>query len=104
MRKASHYKLGGTSREECISFEPVTLSELAEIDDEPRRIGEHVKIGHYADQNLLVVKLMPSVLHQVTHRNFCDFIRDKCVAMELAQHKQTYHVLSLLLHLQLSLS
>lgn len=60
----------GTSRGQYISFQPVTLSDLAEIDNEPRRIGKHVRIRYHADQDLLIVKLMSSAFHEVRTRLF----------------------------------
>lgn len=50
----------GVSNQQYLVFRPVTEVDLVKMD----RISKHVRMTHYKDISLLVVKLKPSEIHQ----------------------------------------
>ncbi|KAF2194874.1 hypothetical protein K469DRAFT_706356 [Zopfia rhizophila CBS 207.26] len=57
----------GRSNQQYLVFQGVTKRDLNEIDRERASIGKHTRMTHYADTNELIVKLMPSVEHELAH-------------------------------------
>jgi hypothetical protein len=57
----------GESYQQHLIFSHVTEDTLAEIDDKRSRIGKYTRMTHYADTDLLIIKLMPSVAHERLH-------------------------------------
>ena len=65
----------GTTDVQYLAFERVTREDLAEIDTSRTSIGRHTRMTYYADVDLLIVKLMPSVKHEAAHRSLSgDFV------------------------------
>ena len=65
----------GTTDAQYLGFERVTREDLAKIDASRTSIGRHTRMTYYADIDLLIVKLMPSVKHEAAHRSLSeDFV------------------------------
>src|SRR6266516_5470358 len=60
-------KLQAGASDQYLIFQPVTTKDIAKIDRERRK---DIRITHYADTELLIIKLMPSSEHEIAHRNF----------------------------------
>jgi len=52
------------SDQQYLIFKPVGVEDLAKIDRARDSVGKHIRMAHYADSNLLIVKLMPSLEHE----------------------------------------
>jgi hypothetical protein len=59
----------GDSDQQYLIFRPVRKDDLAKIDRARHSIGKHIRMAHYTDTNLLIVKLMPSPEHEAAHVN-----------------------------------
>lgn len=65
----------GTTEMQFLAFDRVTREDLAKIDASRTSIGRHTRMTYFADIDLLIVKLMPSVKHEAAHRCFSeDFV------------------------------
>jgi len=65
----------GRSNQHCLFFRGVTKKHLAEIERERFSIRRHIRFTHYSDTGLLIIK-MPSIKHEVSHRELADTVRD----------------------------
>src|SRR5207248_5099824 len=45
---------------------PVTVDDLAKIDRARNSIGKHIRLAHYTDRDLLIVKI-PTAQHEAAH-------------------------------------
>jgi hypothetical protein len=59
----------GDSDQQYLVFRPVRVDDLAKIDRARGSIGKHIRLAHYTDIDLLIVKL-PTAQHESAHRNF----------------------------------
>jgi hypothetical protein len=87
MRKAvkSQSKLqAGESNQQCIIFRPVTENDPAKVDRVRHSIGKHIRTAHYTNMDLLIVKLMPSVIHKGTHANLDKNLCTKIIRMRMS--------------------
>lgn len=57
----------GMADVQFLAFENFTKDDLAKIDDSRHIIGKSLRMSHYEDTSLLIVKLMPSVTHATAH-------------------------------------
>ena len=73
----------GHSKQQYLVFQGVTKQQLAEIDRERDSIGRHTRITHYTSINLLVIKLVASVLHELAHSVFADTLTGRLILMGL---------------------
>jgi hypothetical protein len=53
--------------QQYLVFRPVTETNLDEIDGARNTIGKSARLTYYADADLLVIKLMPSPEHEMSH-------------------------------------
>lgn len=64
--------LADRSEQQYMVFEGVTKEDLTEIEkarDDNSNMGPSVKMTHFSDRALLIVKLMPSIKHETPHRS-----------------------------------
>lgn len=73
----------GTTDMQFLAFERVTREDLAKIDASRTSIGRHMRMAYYADIDLLIVKLMPSVSHEAAHRYFSQDFDGRIQDMEV---------------------
>ncbi|OCL00245.1 uncharacterized protein K441DRAFT_97134 [Cenococcum geophilum 1.58] len=57
----------GRSNQQYLVFQGVTEYHLGKIDHERASIGKHTRMSHDTDDDLLVIKLMPSARHENAH-------------------------------------
>lgn len=85
MRKAvksqSDKLQAGDSNQQYLVFRPVTEDDLAKIDRARQSIGSNTRMAHYIDEDLLIVKLMPSAGHEGAHVNFGKKLCSKTISM-----------------------
>jgi hypothetical protein len=58
----------GDSNQQYLIFTRVSVDVLAKIDRARNSIGKHIRMAHYTDRDLLIVKL-PSAEHEAAHGN-----------------------------------
>ena len=71
----------GTTIDQYLAFERVKNADLAKIDNARTSLGRHTRMSYYADTELLIIKLMPSVKHDAAHRMLSDDLVSKIRAM-----------------------
>lgn len=71
----------GTTIDQYLAFERVKNEDLAKIDNVRTSLGRHTRMSYYADTELLIIKLMPSVKHDAAHRMLSDDLVSKIRAM-----------------------
>ena len=71
----------GTTIDQYLAFERVKSEDLAKIDNARTSLGRHTRMSYYADTELLIIKLMPSVRHDAAHRMLSDDLVSKIRAM-----------------------
>ena len=64
----------GHSKQQYLVFQGVTKQQLAKIDRERDNIGRHTRITHYTSINLLIIKLMPSLKHELAHGDLAELL------------------------------
>ena len=77
-------KLRAGASEQYLIFQPVTTRDLAKIDRERHNIGKDTRMTHYADTDLLIIKLMPSAKQEVAHTNFAKKVIAKMIRMGMS--------------------
>jgi hypothetical protein len=75
--------MAGRTNQQYLVFRGVTKDELAKIDSKRASIGKHTRMSHYTDSNLLIIKLMPSGKHQISHLTLHLKIRNALIRMGL---------------------
>jgi hypothetical protein len=70
----------GDSDQQYLVFARVGVDDLAKIDRARDRMGEHTRLAHYTDIDLLIVKL-PSAKHEMAHLSLVHKIIEKLVRM-----------------------
>ena len=70
----------GDSHQQYLVFRPVTVDDLAKIDRARNSIGKGIRMTHYTDIDLLIVKL-PSAVHERAHGNLATDMIEKVVLM-----------------------
>ena len=75
--------LAGHSKQQYLVFQGVTKQQLAMIDRERDSIGRHTRITHYTSINLLIIKLMPTVAHELAHSVLADKLMIRLSVMGL---------------------
>ncbi|KAF2194373.1 hypothetical protein K469DRAFT_651654 [Zopfia rhizophila CBS 207.26] len=71
------------SNQQYLVFRSVTKGHLDKLDRKRASIGKHTRMSHCTDTNLLIVKLMPSVEHEIAHLILADDLRDALAGMGL---------------------
>jgi hypothetical protein len=74
--------IAGDSNQQFLVFHGVTQSNLAKIDGV---LPKYTRVTYYWDINLLIIKLMPSVIHEAVHRNFGKKIIVKVIRMGMSE-------------------
>jgi hypothetical protein len=59
----------GTSTDQFIAFNHVTESNLATIDAKRGRIRKFIRLTHYFDTSILIIRVIPSGTHEEAHAN-----------------------------------
>ena len=72
----------GRTTKQYLIFMGVTEDNLAQIDSQRATIGKHIRMTHYTDINLLIVKL-PTAEHEAVHISFAYRTNRKLEAMGL---------------------
>jgi len=86
--KSESYRLqAGDSAQQYLIFRPVTEGDLVKIDSARDSIGKHTRMTHYADADLLIVKLMPSAKHEGAHRSFAEDFVCKLTRIGILKHE-----------------
>jgi hypothetical protein len=70
----------GDSDQQYLAFTDVSVDDLAKIDGARNSIGKGIRMTHYTDINLLIVKL-PSAEHEAAHLNIGRDLIEKVVLM-----------------------
>ncbi|KAF2187565.1 hypothetical protein K469DRAFT_704469 [Zopfia rhizophila CBS 207.26] len=73
----------GRSNQQYLVFRSVTKGHLDMLDRKRASIGKHTRMTHYTDTNLLIVKLMPSVEHEITYLLLADDLSHVLAGMGL---------------------
>ena len=71
----------GKTTDQYLAFEHVKNGDLAKIDNARTSLGRHTRMSYYADSELLIIKIMPSVKHDAAHRMLSDDLVSKIRAM-----------------------
>src|SRR5271156_5837115 len=79
----SNALLAGHTTQQYLIFRGVTKDDLAQIDRQRASIGKHIRMTHYTDTDLLVIKLMPSGKHETAHTTLAEVVIDKLRGMGL---------------------
>jgi len=74
--------ISGASNQQFLVFCGVTQSDLARIDKGRPR---YTRVTYYEDLDLLIIKLMPSVIHEGAHANFGKKIIAKIIRMGMSE-------------------
>jgi len=64
--QCAELQTAGTNQQYLV-FRGVTKRDLTKMDRERDTIGKDTRMSYYADSNLLIIKLMPSVAHEMSH-------------------------------------
>jgi len=78
--------IAGESKQQYLIFRGVTQTDLAEIDDV---LPKYARVTYYEDINLLIIKLMPSGKHEMSHIEFGDMIKEKAIMMGVSRRALT---------------
>jgi hypothetical protein len=70
----------GDSDQQYLTFTDVSVDDLAKIDRARNSIGKGIRMTHYTDIDLLIVKL-PSAVHERAHGNLATDMIEKVVLM-----------------------
>jgi len=81
----------GHSKQQYLVFQGVTKQQLAKIDRERDNIGKHTRITHYTSIDLLIIKLMPSLKHELAHGDLAELLTFKFAFMDF-QKPPLHHV------------
>ena len=74
----------GRTTDQYLVFKPVTMDDRDKIDN---KIGLHWRKTHCIDLDTLIVKLMPLLRHEATHRSFSDLLKIQSYAMGFSPFK-----------------
>jgi hypothetical protein len=80
----SNKLIAGVSNQQYLVFSGVTQTDLAKIDSVR---GKSTRVTYYEDINLLIIKLMPSTIHEAAHVNFGREITDKVTGMGMRKRE-----------------
>jgi hypothetical protein len=69
------------TNQQYLIFQGVTKNSLAEMDRQRASIGKYTRMTHYTDTDLLVIKLMPSGIHEAAHLSLADEVNRKLEGM-----------------------
>ena len=77
------------SDQQYIIFNHITEDILARIDHkrENGHIGRHTQMTYYTDTNLLIIKLMPSEVHERAHRDLAGESLAKILSMAIPKRE-----------------
>jgi hypothetical protein len=79
----------GDTDQQYLAFKPVTVDDLAKIDRARGSIGKHIRLAHYADIGLLIVKI-PTAQHESAHGNLGNRLISKAVRMGIPDAELHY--------------
>jgi len=71
VRSQSAKSQAGCTNQQYLVFQDVTNGCLAKIDSQRDSIGKDTRMSHYVDCNLLIIKLTPSIEHEMAFCNLC---------------------------------
>ncbi len=74
----------GSSSMEYLAIQRVNQSALEDIDN---KLNRHVKICYFQEEELLIIKYMPSAAHEFTAREIHNRIREKILLMGTARNE-----------------
>jgi hypothetical protein len=74
--------IAGHTTEQYLVFQGVTKDHLAQIDDQRASIGKGIRLTHYTDIDLLIVKV-PTAEHEQAHLSLSDEVNHKLEGMGL---------------------
>lgn len=77
----------GTTDAQYLAFERVTKADLGKIDSSPTSLGRHTRMSFYADIDLLIIKLMPSVVHKAAYRLLSRKFENKIQALGVPEYE-----------------
>ncbi|KIX01034.1 uncharacterized protein Z518_10100 [Rhinocladiella mackenziei CBS 650.93] len=78
--------MAGRTNQQFLVFRDVKKDDLAEIDAKRESIGRHARMSCYTYDNLLIIKLMPSVEHEMVHRNLGENIKFELIQMGIKRN------------------
>lgn len=67
------------SRQQCVIFDHVTDEDVVQIDE--AGLGKHIRLSHYSDRQLLIIRISPSLLHHSSSWSLALAVRDKVLEM-----------------------
>ena len=88
--------VAGRTTEQYLVFRSVTKDHLAQIDHQRASVGKGIRMTHYTDTDLLIVKV-PTAEHEQAHISLSDEVNHKLEGMGLARRSlwgrgsTTYH-------------
>jgi hypothetical protein len=82
IQSLAHELVAGRTTEQHLIFRGVTKDHLAQIDYQRASIGKGTRMTHYADIDLLIVKV-PSAKHEGAHLTLSDEVNEKLRGMGL---------------------
>ena len=85
VRSQSDALVAGRTNQQYLVFRSVTKERLAQMNHQRASIGKHTRMTHYTDIDLLVIKLMPSAIHEAAHLQLGDEVNRKLEGMGLAR-------------------
>ena len=74
----------GDSAQQYLTFMRVSVDDLAKIDGARNRIGKYIRLTHYTDEDLLIVKL-PTAKHERAYFNFAKKVIFKLARMGMPE-------------------
>lgn len=74
----------GSTNQQYLVFLHVTNDQLAKIDHKRASIGKHIRMTHHTDTNALIIKLMPSVEHELAHTCLADQLTYQLIRMGIS--------------------
>jgi hypothetical protein len=74
----------GRTTQQYLVFRGVTKDHLARIDRQRVKVGNHTRMTHYTDTDLLIIKV-PSAEHEAAHLTLSDKVNHKLEGMGLAR-------------------
>ena len=78
--QVDHLKAGHTT-DQYIALRNVTRRDMDQINRNRSTLGHHVKFGYYINDKALIIKLMPSLAHDLAHRLLASEIEQACRGM-----------------------
>jgi hypothetical protein len=81
--KQADMLMAGRSNQQYLVFRGVTKDNLAKIDNARHKMGKFCRMSHDSNADLLVIKLMPSAVHQAVHITLANRVLSALIPMGL---------------------